>query len=269
MRRQIKFLVLILLISVIISGLASLLNVINNADSQFLPITDQNNQFNQPNVTANISNELTSNKVAIILPHPDDEAIGMGGWIQKLKSQGKEIHCVLLTSGNGITSKVPLCNNYYGLNIPQNASAAERKKIIREDSFKRVMNIFECSYEMMGIDDGTVTTEMVYNVMEKMYRDGYTEFYTTTGDYNVDHLSCHNAMKSMLEKYPQLKYRQFPVYWHSSPKYKPMPIVNNYTDYNIKEHLPKKQEAFEVYYNIEIFKRGLYKMDIERIYYIN
>lgn len=258
MRRQLTFLALILLTVVIISGLISFLNASNPTNSQL--IAGQNSS----------SSLDSSSKVVVIVPHPDDESIGMGGTIQKLKSEGKEVHCVLLTSGNSITDKVPLCEDYYGLNIPQNTSKVEKKKIIREDSFKRVMAIYNCSYEMLGIDDGKTEDDVVFNVMERMYNEGYGEFYTTTGDYNTDHLHCHNAMKLMLEKYPQLKYRQFPIYWHGSPNYKIMPITaDNYTDYDIKEYLPKKKEAFEVYYNINIFKRGLYNLDVERIYYIN
>ena len=263
MKIQKSTLALILLILFII-GIIPISPVIDNNNPKFI----SNQIFPSQSVQFNVSENI-SNKVAIILPHPDDETIGMGGMIQKLESEGKEVHCVLLASGNGITDKVPLCNNYYGLNISQNASAAEKKKIIREDSFKRVMSIYNCSYEIIGVDDGTVTNETAYKVMEKLYNEGYGEFYTVTGDYTPDHLSCHNAMKSMLEKYPKLKYRQFPIYFHSSSKYVPMPIVNKYTDYDVKEYLPKKLEAFEVYYNIGIFKRGFYKTEVERIYYIN
>lgn len=259
MKQQIINRTLILLILFVIFGLVLFLS-----NDGFQLIAGQN---------VSIQNESPlngSNKVVIILPHPDDESIGMGGLIQKLQKEGKEVHCVLLASGNGITDKVPLCENYYNLTIPENASKSDRKKIIREDSFKKVMKIYNCSYEMKGLDDGSITNETAYKVMEDKYKEGFSEFYTTTGDHNMDHLGCHNAMKSMLEKYPQLEYRQFPIYWHASPKYKPMPIkADNFTDYDIKEFIPKKKEAFEVYYNINIFKRGLYNLDVDRIYYIN
>lgn len=258
MNRQKTFLAFIVI--VIICGITLFLNIGSN--SSFQSVSGQNNQ----STNLNTSN---SSKIVVILPHPDDETIGMGGWIQKLKSEGHDVHCVLLTSGNGITDKVPLCENYYNLTIPSNATKAERKKIIREDSFKRVMAIYNCSYEMMSIDDAGTTQEMVYSIMEKKYKEGYNVFYTTTGDRNVDHLNCHLALKSMLQNYPMAKYRQFPVYWHASAGYIPMPIIDNYTDYDVSSYLPQKQEALEVYYNIGIFNRGQYKVNIERIYYIN
>lgn len=220
-----------------------------------------------------INSTTSYNKVVIFAPHPDDESIGMGGLIQKLKSEGKEVHVVVMCSGNGISDKVPLTVNYYNLTIPNSASAADRKKIIREDSFVRVMNIYGVSYDMIGLNDSGTTDENVFNEMEKMYKEGYGEFYTTTGEMEIDHTHCANAMKLMMEKYPQLKYRQYPVYWHASnngpERFKPTPLVNNYTDYNVTKYLPKKLEAFQVYYNIQIFPVGLYQTNIERIYYLN
>jgi len=193
----------------------------------------------------------------------------MGGLIQKLKNEGKEVHVVLMCSGNAISSKLPLTVNYYNLTIPTNASAADRKKLIREDSFVRVMNIYGVSYDIIGLDDGGTTVENVFNEMEKKYKEGYGIFYTTTGEMQIDHTHSANALKMMMEKYPQLKYRQFPVYWHASKRFKPTPLVDNYTDYNVTEYLPKKLEAFQIYYNIQIFPVGLYQKDIERIYYLN
>lgn len=214
--------------------------------------------------------KTSNNKVVIISPHPDDETIGMGGFIQRLKSEGKDVHIVVMCSGNGIPYKDHV-SNYYNVNIPNNASAADRKKLIREDAFVRVMNIYGVSYEMIGLNDSGTTDEDVLAVMERMYKEGYGEFYTTTGEYNVDHQHCADAMEMMMNKYPSLKYRQFAVYWHATDNgtdYVPKPLVSLHTDYNVTEYLPKKLEALNVYYNIQIFDEGKYQTDIERIYYV-
>ena len=217
------------------------------------------------------TNAKTSyNKVVIFTPHPDDETIGMGGLIEKLKSEGKEVHVVVMCSGNGVVNNL---YSYYNVPVLFNATPAESKKIIRKDAFVRVMNIDGVSYEMIGIDDGGTTDENVFEVMNRMYYEGYGEFYTTTRDYNIDHQHCADAMKIMMEKYPQLKYRQFPVYWHAadngSVRFVPSPIINNYTDYNVSEYLPKKLEALQVYYNIQLFPANRYETNIERVYYLN
>ena len=214
----------------------------------------------------------SNNKVVIFAPHPDDETIGMGGLIQKLKSEGKDVHIVVMCSGNGIPDKIPV-TNYYAANISANATPADKKKLIREDAFVRIMKIYGVSYEIIGLNDSGTTDKNVFSVMERMYKEGYGEFYTTTGDYNLDHQHCADAMKLMMEKYPQLKYRQFPIYWHAADngpeRYVPTPLVNNYTDYNVTKYLPKKLEALKVYNNIQIFPVRTYQTDIERIYYLN
>lgn len=221
--------------------------------------------------TDHSTNVQTSyNNVVIFSPHPDDETIGMGGLIQKLKSEGKKVHVVVMCSGNGIKNNL---SSPYNVNISANATPADRKKDIREDAFVRVMNTYGISYEIIGLNDDGTTDKNVYSEMERMYYEGYGEFYTTTGDYNSDHEHCADAMTLMMEKYPQLKYRQFPVYWHAAnngPKiFVPTPIVNNYTDYNVSEYLPIKQEALQIYYNIHVFQVGEYQTNTERIYFLN
>jgi LmbE family N-acetylglucosaminyl deacetylase len=222
------------------------------------------------NTDHSINAKTSYNKVVIFTPHPDDETIGMGGLIAKLKSEGKEVHVVLMCSGNGVGNDL---SSYYKVHILSNATPADRKKDIREDAFVRVMNIYGISYEIIGLDDGGTTEKNIFKVMERMYYDGYGEFYTTTEDYNVDHQHCADAMKLLMEKYPQLKYRQFPIYWHAADngpeRYVPAPIINNYTDYNVSEYLPKKQEALQVYCNIQLFPVERYQTNIERIYYLN
>ena len=216
------------------------------------------------------------NKVAIILPHADDETIGAGGWIQYLKSHGKQVHSVLITSGNAVNKKLLTVRNYYNIKIPKKASASYRKGLIREDSFKKVMKIYGCPYTIIGCDDGKSTSKLVFNVMESMYKKGYGEFYTTTGDGNIDHLNCQNAMKKMLKKYPKLKYRQFPIYWYHYGRNTPMPLVNHYKEYNVCKYSYKKLQAFKVYYNIHTLLSSFYpyscgtiRASPERIYYVN
>jgi LmbE family N-acetylglucosaminyl deacetylase len=219
----------------------------------------------------NSTNVQTSyNKVVIFTPHPDDETIGMGGMIQKLKNEGKEVHVVVICSGNGVGENL---DSYYRIPILANATSADRKKDIREDAFIRAMNVYGVSYEIIGLDDGGTSVIDIFKVMERMYNEGYGEFYTTTEDYNIDHQHCSDAMKLFMKKYQKLKYRQYPVYWHAadngSERYVPMPIINNYTDYNVTEYLPLKQEALQVYYNIQLFPVGRYQTNIERVYYLN
>jgi LmbE family N-acetylglucosaminyl deacetylase len=238
-----------------------------------MEVSNPSSNEEAPNVTVN----ATPAKVAVILPHPDDETIGMGGTIQMLMDQGSTVHCELMTSGNAVGSQLRNVTNYYNLNISSNSSESYRKKVIREDSFKRVMAVYGCQYNIEGYDDGSLNSDIVFAAMENLYlKEGYTEFYTVTGDVNGDHLACYQAMIKMKEKYPQLKYREFPIYWYRSSTPEPMAIGNNYTDINVNKYISKKEKAFQVYYNINTilpsfypYSSGAISASPERIYYIN
>ena len=236
--------------------------------------TTINKSSAEKNVTENVSQ---SEKVAFIIPHPDDETIGAGGTIQRIMENGSTVHFELMTSGDAITSELLTVNNYYNIKIPANASSEYRKKLIRQDSFKRVMAIYGCdNYEIHGYDDGTLNSDIVFTTMENLYlSEGYTVFYTVTGDGNIDHLACYEGMKKMKEKYPNLKYRQFPIYYYHTVRETPMPLTNNYTDVNVNNYATKKKSAFQVYYNINTilktfypYSSGYYSVGPERIYYM-
>ena len=42
---------------------------------------------------------MTTKKILVVAPHPDDETLGVGGTIAKLASEGHEVH-VLVVSGH-------------------------------------------------------------------------------------------------------------------------------------------------------------------------
>ncbi|MDR2873160.1 MAG: PIG-L family deacetylase [Methanobrevibacter sp.] len=201
-----------------------------------------------------------SEKIAFILPHADDETIGAGGVISMLAEKNCTLHFELMTSGNAISGVLRRMNNYYNVSIPKNASESTRKGLIREDSFKQVMKIFNNSnYILHGIDDGGLTTDDAFKTMEDLYlKDGYKTFYTTTGDGNIDHNAAHEALKKMQEKYPDLKYRQFPVYHYHNTQAIPEPANPNYIDLDVDKYANKKKEMFQVYYNINTILPSFY-----------
>ena len=48
---------------------------------------------------------LAYDRYLVIAPHPDDEAFGCGGLLQRLVKQGKTVHVVILTQGEAIHAK--------------------------------------------------------------------------------------------------------------------------------------------------------------------
>ncbi len=244
-------------------------------------VSDENKSGDNSSATSKGDNGTSSQsspeKVAFIIPHPDDETIGAGGTIQRITEDGSTVHFELMTSGDAITSELLTVTNYYNIDIPANATDDYRKKLIRQDSFKRVMAIFGTGYNIHGYDDGKLNAEVVFTTMENLYlNEGYTVFYTVTGDGNIDHLACYKGMKMMMEKYPNLKYRQFPIYYYHTVRETPRPLTKNCTDVNVNNYASKKKSAFQVYYNIHTilpifypWSDGLYSIGPERIYYIN
>ncbi|MDR3291396.1 MAG: PIG-L family deacetylase [Methanobrevibacter sp.] len=213
----------------------------------------------------------SNDKVAFIIPHPDDETIGAGGLIQMLQEKGYKLHFELITNGNlgdNVKSGGKTLNNFYNINLPLNATNKEKNGLIREDSFKQVMKVHGCDdYIMHHIDDETSNSDYVFNIMENLYlKEGYRIFYTVTGDYNHDHRSCHDAMAKMKEKYPDLIYRQFPIYYYIKSPYKNSfrdthpteSLFKDYIDLDVDKYSNKKKQAFEVYYNIQILIPNFY-----------
>ncbi|MDR1820172.1 MAG: PIG-L family deacetylase [Methanobrevibacter sp.] len=218
-------------------------------------------------------------KIAFIIPHADDETIGASGIILMLLNSGYKLHFDLMTSGNGIGSNTLKVHNYYNCEHQPNESERGIKGRIREDSFKQVMKIINVTdYKLHGIDDGALNTDQVFSVMENLYlKEGYKIFYTTTGDRNPDHHACHEAMKRMHEKHPNLKYRQFPIYYYFYDHGKTKPtqsLFNNFIDVGVDVYAGTIKEMFQVYYNIHTIlptfyprSNGVISFSPERIYY--
>lgn len=139
------------------------------------------------------------------------------------------------------------------------------------------MDLWELEYEMKGIDDGFLSTDTAFKTMEDLYINGnYTEFYTVTGDGNSDHRACYKAMKMMMEKYPNLKYRQFMVYYYGNSRKSPVTLTDNFTDVDVSKYESQKKAALQIYYNINTiipgfypYSDGLVQLSPERVYYIN
>jgi LmbE family N-acetylglucosaminyl deacetylase len=71
-------------------------------------------------------------RVLVIAPHPDDEAIGCGGAICLHRREGSAVHVVFLTSGERYTEEVP----------------AERNRLVREAEARQAAGVLD----VQGLD---------------------------------------------------------------------------------------------------------------------
>src|SRR5271165_6675226 len=54
-----------------------------------------------PDGAAELAPLATLGRVAVFAPHPDDESLGCGGLIARLKDEGSLVHVVVMSDGSG------------------------------------------------------------------------------------------------------------------------------------------------------------------------
>jgi LmbE family N-acetylglucosaminyl deacetylase len=122
-------------------------------------------------------------KVLVIVAHPDDEILGVGGAIKKHSKIGDEIYCLIL--GQGITSR--------------GKSDKESINNLRQDSFRagKIVGFKEIFFEEFPDQrfDSVDFLEVVKKIEEYIKKIGpsilYTHYYN---DLNLDHQITSKAV---------------------------------------------------------------------------
>lgn len=126
---------------------------------------------------------LTAGRVLVVAAHPDDEVLGMGGTIHKLRRLGVEVRVLIL--GEGVTSR-------FGYREDEKS---ELSKHLRE-ALKR-LGVSDFSH--LGFPDNRLQTvdplEVVRAVeVEVSQFSPYTVFTHSSHDLNSDHGLVHEAV---------------------------------------------------------------------------
>ena len=152
--------------------------------------------------------------ILIVVAHPDDEVLGMGGTIAKHSSNGDKVSIIYLTTG--ITSRRnPGYSNkssYEITNKDQKLLDEEIKKLkidaLKSNKILGITNSLFCDFPDNELD--SISRLEIIKVIEKQIEKinpdiVYTNHY---GDLNIDHKivyeSCLTACRRIHKKNPKL-----------------------------------------------------------------
>lgn len=181
----------------------------------------------------------------VVAAHPDDEILGCGATVAKMRSQGWVVHHLILAEG--VTSRV---------NRRNQTESSEELDALRQAARQAagVLGVSDVSFggfpdnRMDGVDllDVVKVIEACIGTLNP-----YRVFTHHYGDVNVDHRIVHEAVAAATRPVPghsvrQVIYFEIPssTEWRSSGSVQPF-LPNMYVD--IHGYLPLKRKALEAY----------------------
>ena len=195
-------------------------------------------------------------KILIIVAHPDDEVLGMGGTIKKLTKQGHNVKIVILATG--ITSRrssdYSNSTDYKSDEKIKNTTKKQLKELQKDaKNASKILGVTKL--DMMEFPDNEmdkITNLEVTKRIEKIIDEFKPEIIYTHSEYdlNVDHRIIHNAVITATrptQKFIVKKVITFEVpsstEWNFSKKF----IPNIFVD--ISKELSVKTRAMKEYRN--------------------
>lgn len=195
-------------------------------------------------------------RVLVIVAHPDDEVLGMGGTIKKLTKNGDDVKIVILATG--ITSR-------RSVNYQNNTRYEMNKKLIVEieKQIKKLQNNARLAGKILGVNNielldfpdnemDTVSQLKIIKKIESIIQDFKPKkVYThTKDDVNVDHRSIYNAVlvatrpksKNTIEEVIAFEVPSS-TEWYFPSTFSPNIFVD------ISKELPSKKKALQAYKN--------------------
>lgn len=151
--------------------------------------------------------DVSKKKILVIVPHPDDEILGLGGIILQMLRLGGKVHLVYLTDGESCGSwpdREEIKNRRTALSV----EVCDRLGLLETDVSR--LHLPDGSLTLIGQKGFTETAQRLTQIIEILQPDEV--FATHTRDYmNHDHLACaqiaYEAIRQSVAK-PQLWY-----YW--------------------------------------------------------
>ena len=184
-------------------------------------------------------------KVLVIAAHADDDALGCGGTLAKLASQGYEIHAIYFTDGVSARKK----------DKDLNKKILNRKKnSIKASKILGIKTIKNFSYPDNQLDNIPLLkiTQNIETVISTIKPDILFTHYEN--DLNIDHQIISKAVITATRPKPKSKIKKIFLFetlssteWKYSMKNKQQFNPNYFVD--ISKTLKKKIKAFSCYKN--------------------
>ena len=139
-------------------------------------------------------------RVLVFMPHPDDEAVFMSGFLKKITANAVETRVVIFTAGEKSTLR-------YGLSPDEDLAKARRKELLNSFRILGVKN-----FEVLSFPDGDLKNkkpEMEIEIQKQILDFKPTHVVTLEPDGvygHPDHISLSEAVSAVVKKPIRLLY---------------------------------------------------------------
>ena len=125
------------------------------------------------------------NRVLVIVAHPDDEVLGMGGTIKKITTSGAEVHLLIVTDGS--------TSQYCGAEDLEKIIFDKKKETKKAAKLLGIKSIIYGELPDMKLDitPHTVINKVIEDAIDEIQPDTvFTHFW---GDVNKDHQAVYES----------------------------------------------------------------------------
>lgn len=188
---------------------------------------------------------MSSEIIAIIAAHPDDEVLGCGGAIARFSAEGKAVHVLILAEGVTARDLSRSRDNRQEELHTLTQSAHEAHRILGS-----------ASLELLDFADNRMDSYDRLDIVKavEQFIDRYKPTVVFThhlSDVNVDHRRVHEAVITACRPIPGYSVKKILFFEVASstewrPAYSVLPFIPNYF-INISHFLDKKMQALQAY----------------------
>ena len=139
-------------------------------------------------------------KILVVVAHPDDEVLGMGGTIKKLSKNKNEIKIAIMATGIAARRSINFKNSSkYNVNKTENEIIIKQINTLRLHATKSAKILGVRDIEFLNYPDNEMdkvsNLELTKSVERIIHSFKPEVVYTHTPfDVNVDHIACYRAV---------------------------------------------------------------------------